>query len=268
MPGDYRPLSGEVADLGMFGFWAEPSPVRRQQLVSTGILGVRAAPAMSADLRPSPLLNADRVGKRYQGVWALREVSLQVGPAEAWLLTGHNGSGKSTLLQLLSGLMRPTSGAVSFVGKPRPDPLDVGMVSHHSHHYDELSGRENLQLVQRRFDLPADAVTRALDEVGLLARGNDRVRAYSAGMKKRLQLARILLKRPRLVLLDEPFGELDPAGSDWLEGVIKRLVNEGAAVVLATHLIEQGQRLCSHRLHLSAGRVVAADSTTVDEGPR
>lgn len=206
------------------------------------------------------LVQAHKLGKRYSGVWAVRDIDLTLVPGDALLLTGHNGSGKSTLIQLLSALSRPTAGKIEWFGKKAPDRQRIGLVSHHSHHYEELTGRENLELTARALRRSATEVTETIAQIGLTERAENRVRVYSAGMRKRLAIGRILLKRPSLVLLDEPFGELDPAGSDWLELVISQFRQDGAAVVLATHLVEQGQRLCQRRLHLEQG--IAKDEVT------
>ena len=93
-----------------------------------------------------------------------------------------------------------------------------------------------------------------LAELGLGQRADQPVRTYSAGMKKRLAIVRLLLKRPQLALLDEPFGELDPEGIAEMEGHIRTLSRAGATVVLATHQVEHGQSLCTQRLHLTTGR--------------
>ena len=105
---------------------------------------------------------------------------------------------------------------------------------------------------------PADAASALLTRVGLTRRTQSPVRQFSAGMRKRLAIARLLLKAPRVALLDEPFGELDPAGIQAMEAIIRELQGTGVTVVLATHLVEQGQSLCEERLHLSEGRAVAA----------
>jgi heme exporter protein A len=96
-----------------------------------------------------------------------------------------------------------------------------------------------------------------LDRMGLLARADSPVRQFSAGMRKRLAIARLLMRAPKVALLDEPFGELDPAGIAQMEGLIQELQARGTSVVLATHLIEQGQRLTHERLHLEGGRKAA-----------
>jgi heme exporter protein A len=133
----------------------------------------------------------------------------------------------------------------------------VALLSHTSFLYEDLSAEQNLLLLARLLGVqtPASAVGEMLDRVGLASRRHHPVRQFSAGMRKRLAIGRLLLKRPALALLDEPFGELDPSGITAMEGHIRDLSAAGTAVVLATHLVEQGQTLCTERLHLVEGRV-------------
>jgi len=107
-------------------------------------------------------------------------------------------------------------------------------------------------------DSPGEVAGEFLLKVGLTQRSTSPVRQFSAGMRKRLAIARLLMKAPTVALLDEPFGELDPKGIEAMEAIIRELKGSGVTVVLATHLIEQGMSLCEERLHLQDGRAVAA----------
>ena len=122
------------------------------------------------------------------------------------------------------------------------------------------TAEQNLSLLARLMGLAnaGRAVASMLERVGLVERTDSPVRQFSAGMRKRLAIARLLLKAPRLALLDEPFGELDPAGIAQMETLVRELQARGTSVVLATHLVEQGQALTQVRLHLENGRVVSA----------
>ncbi|HEX8536725.1 MAG TPA: ATP-binding cassette domain-containing protein, partial [Cystobacter sp.] len=133
-------------------------------------------------------------------------------------------------------------------------------LSHASFLYEDLTGRQNLVVLARLLGMesPTDVADTLLVKVGLTKRTQSPVRQFSAGMRKRLAIARLLLKAPAVALLDEPFGELDPAGIQAMEKIIGELKESGVTVVLATHLIEQGLSLCEERLHLSDGRAVAA----------
>ncbi|MEM6731953.1 MAG: ABC transporter ATP-binding protein, partial [Myxococcota bacterium] len=180
------------------------------------------------------------VGKRFGKHWAVAHVSFEVDAGATVLLTGSNGAGKTTLLRVLSTALRPTLGRLSLFGSDcTRDPTGVrprlALLTHHSHLYADLSGRENLELLARLITAPAVPIDDALERVGLAGEAADRaVRAYSAGMKRRLGLARVLLARPELVLLDEPFGQLDPAGVELMEEAIAELKAGGSTLFVST----------------------------------
>jgi len=202
------------------------------------------------------------VSKRYGQHWALARLSYSLPAGKSLLLTGHNGSGKTTLLRMLATSTFPTFGTMTVLGRDTRQARDeirpeVALLSHASFLYEDLSARQNLRLLASLMGI-ADA-KKVCDElitrVHLNTRGDNPVREYSAGMRKRVAIAQLLLKAPKLALLDEPFGELDPQGILEMEALIAELKAKGTSLVLATHLIEQGQRLTDERLHLQAGRV-------------
>ncbi len=145
---------------------------------------------------------------------------------------------------------------------------EVGLLSHASFLYEDLTAEQNLVLLGRLMGLTdlQPKVLGLLDKVGLRKRSDSPARQFSAGMRKRLAIARLLLKAPKLALLDEPFGELDPAGILQMEQHIRDLQQAGTTVVLATHLIEQGERLTQERLHLENGRLTTPGRERVMEG--
>ena len=205
------------------------------------------------------------VSKRYGPRWALARLSFKLEKGRALLLTGHNGSGKTTLLKLLATALTPTLGKLTVLGHDAVEDRDpirhrVALLSHASYVYEDLTAEENLTVLARLIGLPDphDAATAMLARVGLTRRSQSPVRQFSAGMRKRLAVARLLLKRPELALLDEPFGELDPQGIEEMEKLIAELAAQGTTLVLATHLVEQGKALTQDRLHLEEGRRVDA----------
>ena len=186
-----------------------------------------------------PLLELDRVWKRFARDWVLKDVSLAVEAGEAVALLGPNGVGKTTLLRVAAGLTRPQKGAVRLFGKPAQKvEAERGKLLYLANppaFYRHLTGEENLKSWLLLLGREADdrAVAEAMARVGLpLSRP---VLAYSSGMKKRLALARVFLAGPEILLLDEPETALDEEGRALLEEAIQRVRKGGGAVLLATH---------------------------------
>ena len=203
--------------------------------------------------------------RRYGRRWALADVSFEVPAGALAMVTGRNGSGKSTLLRVLATAIRPDLGTARILGHDVRAERElvrhkVGLLGHRTHLYEPLTALENLAVVARF--LGADAGRRALlshlEEVGLADRGDDPVQTFSAGMRQRLALASVLLQRPEVVLLDEPYGHLDAPGFLFIDSLLQRLRAQGATVLMATHLIARGRKLCDLGLVLEAGRLVFA----------
>jgi heme exporter protein A len=201
------------------------------------------------------------VSRRYGRRWALVRVSYEVPAGSAVLLSGGNGAGKTTLLRVLATALKPTRGTLEIFGQPASQQTEVlrpriGLVTHDSHLYEDLSAAENLYLAcTLKPDLERARVPGLLERVGLAGRAHSAVRTFSAGMRRRLCIARLLLRQPDLVLLDEPFGQLDPEGVTLTEQIIGELREARTTLVIATHDIDRGRALCDRRLHLAAGRV-------------
>lgn len=221
----------------------------------------------------TPAIEVRDVSKRFGPRWAVARLSYSLPAGRSLLLTGHNGSGKTTLLRMISTATFPTAGQIMLFGrdtKTEREDLrrEVALLSHASFLYEDLTAEQNLLLLGELLgtvDLKA-RVAALLERVGLSKRSDSPARQFSAGMRKRLAIARLLLKAPKLALLDEPFGELDPAGIAQMEGHIRDLQQTGCTVVLATHLIEQGERLTTDRLHLENGRLTKPGAERVMEG--
>jgi len=191
-------------------------------------------------------VHIDKLTKRYGTERALGGVSLELTAGAMCALLGHNGAGKSTLLGIVSTLVRPTGGNVRYHAAGREVTgadvrREIGLLAHASLCYGELSARENLELVAGLYDLDASAssIDVVLDRVGLDLKARDReARTYSRGMLQRLALARALLTRPSLLLLDEPFTGLDRGGALALGAELGALRDAGAIVVVVTHDLE------------------------------
>jgi heme exporter protein A len=226
-------------------------------------MATAAVPLTVASAVATGGLDVHAVCKRYGARWALVRVSFQLPAGESAMLAGRNGSGKSTLLRVLATALRPDLGSARVAGLDVVAERDevrrrVALLDHRSHVYDVLSALENLEIQARFLGDPAldrGRLLAVLEEVGLAERAADPVAAFSAGMRKRLALARVLLKAPEVALLDEPYGELDPPGFRLVDGVLDRLRRRGATVLMATHLVERGREHCDRALVLSDGGV-------------
>lgn len=196
-----------------------------------------------------PLVAATDLGRRFAERWAVAGVNLRLTPGRSLLLAGHNGAGKTTLLRLLAGTLRPSQGEVLRAGT-------VGLVGHRGGHYLDLSPREHLRFdahaLGRPFD--RDAADALLGRFGLAGRHGP-VGDFSAGMKKRLSLARLLHQDPAVVLLDEPYGELDRDGSALVDALVRDLLARGRSIVMSTHLFDRAASLLHHGLVLDRGRM-------------
>lgn len=214
-------------------------------------------------------VRADKLGRRFGRRRVLSELDLIVPQGSFVALFGGNGAGKTTLLRILGGLARPTSGRCEIFGRP---PLGgggevrrrIGFLSHQGALVPELSARENLVFYAQLYGV-AEAGARAdelLSQVGLADRAGDRARAFSRGMLQRLALARCLVHDPDLLLLDEPFTGLDPAGVDDMAARFTALHRQGRTLLVTTHHLDQGRALASHLALLENGRItIFADSS-------
>ncbi|MBX3049739.1 MAG: heme ABC exporter ATP-binding protein CcmA [Anaerolineales bacterium] len=213
------------------------------------------------------MIRARGLVKRYGLRPVLRGVSLQVGRGELVALLGPNGAGKSTLLRMLAGLTRPSLGQVTLAGLTLPEDAQqararMGFVGHQTFLYEDLSAEQNLAFFASLYGLP-DAGPRSaelLERFGLWGRHREPVRAFSRGMQQRLTLARALLHRPQVILLDEPYTGLDRTASAVLDECLSEQLQQGAAILLATHDLEPAQKL-AHRACLLAGGELAASWT-------
>ena len=183
-------------------------------------------------------------------------------PGQCIALLGPNGAGKTTLLKLLAGLIPPTSGAirfdaVTFSGAAPALRSRIGLLTPADHLYENLTARENLEFFSRLYgrDNEATAIAAALAQVDLTSRAGDYVANLSSGMKCRLSIAKWLLLRPELLLLDEPYGVLDGSGIDLLENFLRDQCARGSIVVVASHHISRVLDLCERALILSHGRL-------------
>ena len=208
----------------------------------------------------TPAVAAWNLARRYGRRWALADVSFELERGRVMMVSGRNGSGKTTLLRILSTAIHPDGGKASVGGydvRTQRDEIrrSTALLSHYSYLYESLSARENLDIVARFCGLPLEATPSSLARVGLGERANDVVSTFSAGMRKRLSFARVLMQKPSIAFLDEPFGQLDPEGFALIEEVVAELKSSGATVIIATHQIERVERFADVHLALENGRV-------------
>ena len=209
------------------------------------------------------MINVHGLTKSFGPRAALVGVDLGVDTGEFVTLVGPNGAGKTTLLRILATLTKPTKGSVRIAGL---DPVKngeqarrlIGFLSHHTLLYDDLTAEQNLNFYAQMYDLDnaSARIADLLEQVRLTARRRDLVRTFSRGMQQRLSVARAVLHRPQVLLLDEPYTGLDPNAAQVLTDLLAELAGEGCTVLLTTHNLERGLALGQRMLVLSQGRVV------------
>lgn len=216
----------------------------------------------SAAAGKTPSARFDQVSKLFGTFAALRQVSLDLEPGRCYVLLGPNGAGKSTLLRILAGLLRPSHGTVRVFGNsdPHESRARIGYMSHAAMLYDELTAQENLlyfrSLYPGRACLePADA----LRQVGLDPDLNRYVGQYSQGMRQRTSLARVLLHVPDLLLLDEPFSNMDVESVRQMVELLARFRQSDRTIVLTTHQRDLAAPIADWVITLQAGRVASLD---------
>ena len=202
---------------------------------------------------------------RRPGERAVDGLDLAVEAGGVFGFLGPNGSGKTTTIRMLLGLVRADAGALTLFGQPVPEQLPtvisrVGALVETPLFFPNFSGRLNLELLSDLAELPRQRVDEVLEQVGLADRARDRVKGYSLGMRQRLGIAAALLKRPELLILDEPTNGLDPAGIREIRELIRSLGSSGTTVFLSSHLLNEVEQVCDHVAILSHGRCVASGS--------
>ena len=232
-------------------------------------------PGQRRDERMSSAIRVQGLTRRFGRRWALRGIDLEVPTGVVVALLGANGTGKTTLLRVLSTLLRPTAGRVEVLGEVLPGGgggrhtgaganrvrKRAALMTPGGHAYEELTGLENLRFAARMSgSMVGDGDLRsALASVDLDQAADTRVGAYSTGMRKRLELARLHQRSLDLVLLDEPFVSLDDAGVDLVQDAISRWRRDGAAVIIASHRVPDATRNADEVIRLERG--VVAEST-------
>jgi ABC-2 type transport system ATP-binding protein len=201
--------------------------------------------------------------KRYGERNAVDRVDLTVESGDVYGFLGPNGAGKTTTLRMLLGLIHRDGGSIRLFGRdPADDPIaalaGVAGIIEEPRMYTYLSGRANLELLAAldRSGAGRKQIDEVLDLVELRERAADKVGEYSQGMRQRLGLASSLIRRPQLLLLDEPANGVDPAGIRFLRGLLQRLADEGMTILLSSHLLSEVQEVCNRVAVINDGRIV------------
>ena len=211
-------------------------------------------------------LRVDALSKRYGAIDAVSDVSFDLFHGEIFGLLGLNGAGKTTLISMLATERSPSAGDAVLLGKSirnerRMVRRMIGVAPQEIALYPTMTATENLRFFGRIYDVRGAELERRVDEllnfVGLQDRGEDRVETYSGGMKRRLNLAAALVHRPKLILLDEPTSGVDPQSREEILKLVRRLRDDGNAILYTTHYMEEAEDLCDRLGILNEGRLVA-----------
>ena len=214
---------------------------------------------------PSPVILLENLVKFFGRFAALRGVSASFAPGRLYVVTGDNGAGKSTLLRVIAGLSEPSQGRFTILGSKnvREVARRVGYMGHAPLLYDELSGMENLRYFAGLYGIQDDEVGRnAMRSVGLDPELNRRVGQYSQGMRQRLSLARAVLHDPELMLLDEPFSNVDLHSARAMAAVLGRVRDNGKTIFVVTHQAALMEAVADQFVHMSAGKIVSREEVT------
>ncbi len=218
------------------------------------------------------MIRVEGLSKRYGTLQAVDQVSFELRQGEIYGLLGPNGAGNTTTLSMVSGLLWPDEGRVLYDGVDlAADPIkvkqDLGVVPQEVALYEELTGRENLRFWGGLYGLTGgklkEAVTVALELVGLTGRADDKVKQYSGGMKRRLNLSMGLVHRPRVVMMDEPTVGIDPQARVNILDVVRDIAKAGTTVLYTTHYLEEAEQFCDRIAIMDHGKILAEG--TLDE---
>ena len=207
--------------------------------------------------QPSPIARLESVSRLFGNFAALRQVTVDFEPGRCYVLLGENGAGKSTLLRILAGLLRPSAGKVTVFGELDPHVARhrIGYMSHAPMLYDELTGVENLAYFRSLYAGASLAPEEALRQVGLDPALPRPLGQYSQGMRQRTSLARVLLSQPELLLLDEPFSNMDVESVGQMVQLLAKFRSADRTILLTTHQRDLAAPIADAILTLRAGKL-------------
>jgi ABC-2 type transport system ATP-binding protein len=212
------------------------------------------------------MITVSNLSKHYEQVQALKGISFSIREGEFFGLLGPNGAGKTTTISIMSTILQPDSGNVTIAGFDlQKDPVsckrNIGVVPQEIALYNELSAYDNLLFWGSLYDVPKRELKTAIDETlklfGLFDRKHDKVKTYSGGMKRRINIASALLHHPKVLFMDEPTVGIDPQSRNLIFEVLEKLHKEGMTIVYTTHYMEEAERFCDRIGIIDKGEIVA-----------
>jgi len=204
------------------------------------------------------ILKTTKLTKHFGRIKAVQELDLTIREGQIFGLLGPNGSGKTTTLGMILGALNQTSGSFTWYGKTATNEVrqKIGAILEHPIFFPHLSAIQNLKITAQIKNVPETRIGEVLDWVGLGERKHDKFNSYSLGMRQRLAIAAALLSDPKVLILDEPTNGLDPLGIADIRELIKRIAAEGKTIILASHLLDEVQKVCSDFAVLYKGKLI------------
>ena len=206
------------------------------------------------------VLRISDLSKSYGPVRAVQNLNLEVQKGEVMGLLGPNGSGKTTTLGIVLGAIRADEGSYEWFesGASHKERSRIGSILENPNFYPYLSGKDNLKIFSRIKGTSFDEIPELIELVGLSSRMNSPIRTYSLGMKQRLALAAALVGDPEVLVLDEPANGLDPQGIAEVRNIIQEIARQGKTIIMASHILDEVEKVCSHVCILGNGRLLAS----------
>jgi ABC-type multidrug transport system ATPase subunit len=216
------------------------------------------------------VLTLNGISKNYGKIQALKNVSFSVPEGSVFGILGPNGSGKTTMLGIVMDVLKATSGTFEFFGQPATSTLrkNIGTLLETPNFYHYLSGERNLAIAAEIKGKGQGDIAKVLEKVNLTERRKSKFSSYSLGMKQRLAIASALLGDPDVLVFDEPTNGLDPVGIAEIRELIKRLAHNGKTIIMASHLLDEVEKVCTHVAILKRGNLLTAgpvDEVLVNE---
>lgn len=218
------------------------------------------------------ILKISNLHKKYGKVHAVNNVSIEIKKGNLYGILGPNGSGKSTTLGIVLNVVNKTSGEFQWFNGAHTTHealKKVGAIIERPNFYPYMSAEDNLKLVCKIKNIPFTKVSEKLELVGLLERKDSKFKTFSLGMKQRLAIASALLNDPEILILDEPTNGLDPQGIRQIRDLIRIIANQGTTILLASHLLDEVEKVCSHVIVIRNGVTLyqgMVDGITANEG--